>query len=274
MGTQPGTPTSAVVGDVNGDARPDLVVGTTTGILLYLNDGSGDPFDAIPAILLGPATDDVSTLALGDLDGDSALDLVVGRSGATTIVYLGDGTGAFTPAAAAPALGSDARSIVIGNVKGSAFADVLAIEGTGTAITLFENNGTDDTTGDWLGVAIGATLTTTVGATALLAIGRINGDVHLDLFVASGASAEADGVLFGERRRHLRLGDPAGNDGKPRGRPRRRRRQRHPRPRARHEHGCQRGPQPGCGDLGRVRHGIRRPRERHVRGPHGRGPRR
>ncbi|HSF99150.1 MAG TPA: VCBS repeat-containing protein, partial [Ornithinibacter sp.] len=213
MGTQPGTPTSAVVGDVNGDARPDLVLGTTTGILLYLNDGSGDPFDAIPAILLGPATDDVSTLALGDLTGDSALDLVVGRSGATTIVYLGDGTGAFTPATAAPALGTDARSVVIGDVKGSAFADVLVVDGAGTSITLFENNGTDDTSGGWLGVAAGATLSQTVGATALLAIGRIDGDAHLDLFLASGAAAEADGVLLGVGDGTFVTGVPPGTTG-------------------------------------------------------------
>src|SRR5206468_3909468 len=93
FGTQPGTTTSLAVADVNGDARPDLVLGMTTGVLLYLNDGSGDPFDVLPAIVV--STDNATAVALGDLDGDTRPDLVLGTSGAT-LVYLNDGTGLFT----------------------------------------------------------------------------------------------------------------------------------------------------------------------------------
>ena len=89
-GPQPGTTTAVVVGDVNGDLLPDLVVGTngtTPGIgnLLYLNDGDGNPFDSLPAIKIGTETDDTTALALGDVDLDGDLDLVVGNNSTTRL---------------------------------------------------------------------------------------------------------------------------------------------------------------------------------------------
>ena len=61
FGDQPTTTAALVVGDVNGDGRADIVVGSAGKLFLYLNDGSGDPYDAVPAIVL--------TLAGRDRDG-------------------------------------------------------------------------------------------------------------------------------------------------------------------------------------------------------------
>ena len=187
FGPQPGTTTASAIADVNGDTRPDLVLGTATGLLLYLNDGEGDPFDTIPGILVGSA-DPISALAIGDLDGDGSPDLVVGRAASTTIVYLNDGTGMFEAPGTAPDLGPGATSIAIANVTGDAYGDVVLANGTD--ILFFQNLGLDDTGGGWLGFDAGASTGITASSTTVLALGDVDGNDIPDLVVADGNTAD------------------------------------------------------------------------------------
>jgi hypothetical protein len=77
-------PTRAVaLGDVDGDGDPDAVFGNVFDDSngqnrLYLNDGNGVfmPPSQIPA-----DRDETFSVALGDLDGDGDVDLVIGNSG-------------------------------------------------------------------------------------------------------------------------------------------------------------------------------------------------
>ena len=109
-------------------------------MLLYLNDGVGDPFDGLAAVRIGPDTDDVTAVALGDLDGDTRPDLVVGRSGDTTIAYLNDGTGQFTLFDGTLDLGTDARSIAIGDVDRRT-SSATSSSPAAPQVTLYENLG-------------------------------------------------------------------------------------------------------------------------------------
>ncbi len=62
-----------VVGDVDGDGWPDIVVGSQGGLLLAV-DGSGEVIDGFPVAVGSEA---LTTPALADLDGDGDLELLV-----------------------------------------------------------------------------------------------------------------------------------------------------------------------------------------------------
>ncbi len=94
--------TAAVaLGDVDGDNDLDLVVGnyhSNDKNVIHLNDGSGH---FTGTVALGPGTDETFALALGDVDGDGDLDIVVGNAvwpseeKKANIIYLNDGHGGF-----------------------------------------------------------------------------------------------------------------------------------------------------------------------------------
>ncbi|MFN8441690.1 MAG: FG-GAP-like repeat-containing protein [Caldilineaceae bacterium] len=90
-------------GDFNGDQRLDVAVshrGSPRQNIVYLNDGSGNPFDTLTNTV-GPAGICTTALTSGDVDDDGDLDLALGNwgngcaGGGQTMVYLNDGDGSF-----------------------------------------------------------------------------------------------------------------------------------------------------------------------------------
>ena len=84
VGTAEGYGQSAMIADVNGDERPDLILGYLViswlgvdpdGVAVYLNNGTGDPFGNVtPQQLL--AGQSVLAIAVADLNQDQRLDLI------------------------------------------------------------------------------------------------------------------------------------------------------------------------------------------------------
>jgi hypothetical protein len=86
---------SVALGDVDGDGDPDLVIGNSwQQNRLYLNDGTGSFTDATAA-RMPMDSENTTSVALGDVDGDGDLDLVIGNGGQNRL-YLNDGSGTFT----------------------------------------------------------------------------------------------------------------------------------------------------------------------------------
>ena len=130
---------SVAIGDLNGDGALDIIAGNNTDPnTIYLNKGDGSFAPAHP--LEG---DDKSygtySIAVGDLNGDGALDIVAGNSDAPTLMYLNNGDGSFTSPQPLSEL-SGADSVAMGDVNGDGALDIIDSTG-GFPNTMYLNNG-------------------------------------------------------------------------------------------------------------------------------------
>jgi hypothetical protein len=137
---------SVAVGDFNGDGHLDLAVPggpETVSILL----GNGDATFQAPhnyAAGLPPMCDQcdvgVSSIAVGDFNGDGYVDLAV-AGGEGVSVLLGNGDGSFRTVSSYYA-GDDVEveSVAAGDFNGDGIPD-LAVAGLGTAVSIFLGKG-------------------------------------------------------------------------------------------------------------------------------------
>ncbi|MEL7169614.1 MAG: VCBS repeat-containing protein, partial [Bacteroidota bacterium] len=80
--------------DLNGDDRPDVVIGNAGQDFVFINDGQGGFVDETAERI--PAEDRINQdLTFADVDGDDDLDLFVGNENDNALL-LNDGTGVFT----------------------------------------------------------------------------------------------------------------------------------------------------------------------------------
>ena len=186
---------AAALGDLDGDGDIDLVTagldgsGSASGSVpteVWLNDGSGT-FTKAQSI----TGYDVRALALGDLDGDGDLDLVLGveRDAAGTSsanrIYLNDGSGAFADSGLA--LGSaETFGVAVGDLDGDGKLDLF-----------FGNYGDSNPPDEvWFNASSGGSLQFTAStqafpnrSTSAVAIGDLDGDGDLDLVLGFGRNS-------------------------------------------------------------------------------------
>ena len=79
-------------GDLDGDGRTDLLVGHSSGKLIYLKNTGNSSFEVVDRNFFGIDVDDFSTPQLFDLNKDGLLDLIIGEKNGNLNYYENTGT--------------------------------------------------------------------------------------------------------------------------------------------------------------------------------------
>ena len=196
------------VADLNGDARPDIIVANRSGnpakpvpCFVCLNDGKG----AFPTEIPLP-TQSATIIVAADLDGDGKIDLFVPhRDGGQSLIFWNDGTGKF-PAAPVPVgpKPSSVRAAVAADLDGDGHLDLV----TGDAQTgMFVHRGEGRRS-----FAAPVALGEKSGAPYSIGVMDLNRDGKLDLVV--GRQAARGSVFFNQSSpQKLHFTDTAWGDG-------------------------------------------------------------
>jgi hypothetical protein len=193
---------SIVIANLNGDAKPDLVVLNASGTLGVLRGNGDGTFRAV--VTYGTGGTSPTSVAVADLNGDGKLDLVVtnqtGGNDDVVGVLIGNGDGTFKAAVAYSSGGFLPSSVAVSDINGDGKPDLIVTSyctgnnscpGEGVVGVLLGNgNGTFQS----------AVVYDTGGIEAKwVAVADVNGDGRADVVVAncgpSGSGSCGAGTL-------------------------------------------------------------------------------
>jgi Bacterial Ig-like domain (group 3)/FG-GAP-like repeat len=182
-----GYPVSLAIADVNGDRKPDVVVGYSACVNILLGSGGGTFQPPVSYFSFGG----VNAVAVSDVNHDGKLDVVVADACSDGLcteggvgVFLGNGDGTFQPASVYGSNGFIATSVQVADVNGDGNPDILVLNqalsdissATGSVGVLFgKGDGTFQP---------GGTYESGDPLAYSLAVGDLNGDGKPDLAIA------------------------------------------------------------------------------------------
>jgi hypothetical protein len=173
------------VGDLNGDAKPDLAVGNTGShdVSVLLGNGAGSFSAATNYPVDGGPSD---SIAIGDLNGDGAADIATLGADYVSVIY-GAGDGTF----GSPQdyfMDEYPYAVAIGDLNGDGKADLLSVNAHANDVSVRLG-------ASW---GLGPVTNYPVGDVPLsLAVGDLNGDGHPDV-VTGNQDSEDVSVLLGD----------------------------------------------------------------------------
>ena len=197
-------PTSAAVGDFNGDGKLDLAVANAGSKNVSVLLGNGDGTFKAPVNFGAPGPQSV---AVGDFNGDGKLDLAVTNAGVS--ILLGNGDGAFR-APVTYATGNSPSSVAVGDFNRDGKVD-LAVANSGASngvasvsVLLGRGDGTFNPAVNYSG-----------GFGSLsLAVGDFNRDGKLDLVEANFSTGNVS-ILLGNGNGTFQAPRSYGTNGAP-----------------------------------------------------------
>lgn len=176
-------PVALAIGDLDRDDHLDLVAANNDGTVAILRGHGDGSFD--PPATYSTGSSGAGRLALGDLNGDGALDVVAIR-GLYVAVLLNRGDGSLGPPTSYRT-GSQPIHVAIGDLNGDGFADLAVGNGGDYTVSVLEGRG-DGTFETKIDVGVG-------DIPYQVAIGDLDGDGRADL-VATGFNRNAALLLI------------------------------------------------------------------------------